>query len=260
MKQTAYSFNPSWKLSLAVFVAIFTLVHLFYEGVIRPTAAAAVAQHGIEAAKNIWVIIADFEQQLCFTLGLYALFIILYKIGRIQKEEGLFTTDFFLVGKNKEEQGEPVDLTATLEVLKQSSRASSPAISTWITCIKRYLNTNNVQHAADSIKDSIELLEEELESANTTIQYITWAIPSLGFVGTVRGISSALAQANLALEEGNMQPMIESLGLAFNSTLIALLISLVLMLLFSTMNNRQDNMVIKTRKSCEEYLLDKLHD
>ena len=111
------------------------------------------------------MIIADFEQQLCFTLGLYAFFIIVYKIGRIQKEEGLFNTDFFLVGKSKTEQEEPVDLKATLDVLTQSSRASSPAISTWIICIKRYLNTNNVQHAADSIKDSIELLEEELESS-----------------------------------------------------------------------------------------------
>ena len=57
------------------------------------------------------------------------------------------------------------------------------------------------------------------------IRYISWAIPSIGFIGTVRGIGEALAQADKAVQ-GDIAGVTQSLGVAFNSTFIALLISI----------------------------------
>ena len=62
------------------------------------------------------------------------------------------------------------------------------------------------------------------------IRYISWAIPSIGFIGTVRGIGEALAQADKAVQ-GDIAGVTQSLGVAFNSTFIALLISIFLMFL-----------------------------
>ena len=62
------------------------------------------------------------------------------------------------------------------------------------------------------------------------IRYIAWTIPSVGFIGTVRGIGQALSQAHLAVE-GDITAITDSLGTAFNSTFIALLISIVVMFL-----------------------------
>ena len=57
------------------------------------------------------------------------------------------------------------------------------------------------------------------------VRYITWAIPSIGFIGTVRGISLALGQAHEAVQ-GDILGVTLSLGVAFNSTFVALIISL----------------------------------
>ena len=116
-----------------------------------------------------------------------------------------------------------------------------------------------MQHAADAIHASVENIAAQLESGNNVIRYIIWAIPSIGFVGTVRGIGAALAQADAALD-GDIAGMTASLGVAFNSTLVALFISLILMLLMHLLNGRQDTMVIRTQESCEHHLLSHLHN
>ena len=47
------------------------------------------------------------------------------------------------------------------------------------------------------------------------IRYIVWAIPSIGFIGTVRGIGQALGQAHRAVE-GDIVGVTASLGVAFS--------------------------------------------
>ena len=60
------------------------------------------------------------------------------------------------------------------------------------------------------------------------VRYITWAIPSIGFIGTVRGIGDALGQAYKAVE-GDISGVTVSLGVAFNSTFVALVLSIIMM-------------------------------
>ena len=86
------------------------------------------------------------------------------------------------------------------------------------------------------------------------IRYLIWAIPSIGFIGTVRGIGQALSQADEALA-GNIAGMVDSLGLAFNSTLVALLISIFLMFLFHQLQRLQDSQIVETQSYCDKYLL-----
>jgi len=75
------------------------------------------------------------------------------------------------------------------------------------------------------------------------VRYIAWAIPSVGFIGTVRGISEALGQADMAIQ-GDIRGVTSSLGLAFNSTFIALLLSIGLMLLVHLLQSRQETLII----------------
>lgn len=78
------------------------------------------------------------------------------------------------------------------------------------------------------------------ESANFYIipRYINWAIPILGFIGTVLGISLAAdgiqriigSQQGLAQMSSELGEAISPLGIAFDTTLIALSLSIVLAL------------------------------
>lgn len=278
MKNHNDGMNPSWVLSGAILVASFTITHLLFEGVIRPNAAIAVAAEGTTAMQNLYVIFKDLEQQLCISAAIYCIFLMAYKLVSLVGEEDFYTRDFlqgnFSITNTSANNGadaddelaeiavtgdQPVlDIDSALATLENSKYKDNSAIATWINCLKRYKNTHNVQHASDAIESSVEALAMQLESGNNMIRYIIWAIPSIGFVGTVRGIGQALAQADEALA-GDIAGMVASLGVAFNSTFVALLISLLLMFLLHILQSRQDQMVINTQRSCEKNLLAHLH-
>jgi len=95
---------------------------------------------------------------------------------------------------------------------------------------------------------------ERLESELSMVRYIAWAIPSIGFIGTVRGIGDALAQAHKAVE-GDITGVTQSLGVAFNSTFIALVISIVLMFFIYQLQLMQERLVLDTEYYCDEYLI-----
>ena len=252
--------NPDWMLSSLVFVVVFITLHFLFEGFIRPN-AESILQQGSTANLNIFVILKDIEQQLCFSAALYCLFLMAYKFFRLMDEENFYTRDFLQKHNQDNDEADDSDLLdveAAIQTLQASQYRDNSAIATWINCLKRYKNTHNVQHASDAIAASVEALYMQLESGNNMIRYIIWAIPSIGFVGTVRGIGQALAQADEALA-GDITGMTASLGVAFNSTFVALLISLVLMFLLHLLQSRQDQMVINTQRSCEKNLLARLH-
>lgn len=246
--------NPPFWGAVIAFIAVVVAVHLIYAGIIRPNADDALNTLGAGATQNAWVIFKDIEQQICITLFMYSVIIILWKLAIIVfREEPLFTQNFAVSNPDNLE-----GVLRELNELEQNGYEENSAVLTWISAIKRFKSTGNVAHASEAITASIDALAVKLESGNATLRYIVWAIPSIGFVGTVRGIGSALSQAEAAVS-GDISGMVDSLGVAFNSTLVSLLISLVLMALLHLLNRRQDLMVIHTQKSCEDHLMPLLH-
>jgi biopolymer transport protein ExbB/TolQ len=98
---------------------------------------------------------------------------------------------------------------------------------------------------------------ERLDSELAMIRYIAWAIPPIGFIGTVRGIGAALSQANQAVQ-GDITGVTASLGVAFNSTFVALVISIVLMFLMHQLQLQQERLVLDTQEYCDDHLLSRL--
>ena len=85
-------------------------------------------------------------------------------------------------------------------------------------------------------------------------RYIIWAIPSIGFIGTVRGIGEALGQAHRAVE-GDIVGVTVSLGVAFNSTFIALVISIFIMFLMHQLQLAQERLVLDSQNYCDVSLI-----
>ena len=70
----------------------------------------------------------------------------------------------------------------------------------------------------------------------------------------MRGIGEALGQAHKAVE-GDIAGVTQSLGVAFNSTFIALLISIVLMFLLHQLQLQQERLVLDTGTYLDRYLI-----
>ena len=112
-------------------------------------------------------------------------------------------------------------------------------------------DTTNVSISTHTM---VETEADRLESELSMIRYIAWAIPSIGFIGTVRGIGSALSLAHRAVD-GDISGVTQNLGVAFNSTFIALLISIVIMFLVHQLQLLQERQVFETEVYTDQNLI-----
>jgi len=126
-----------------------------------------------------------------------------------------------------------------------------------LAAMQRFRATRSIQDASAIAREVCDAESDRLDSELAMIRYIAWAIPSIGFIGTVRGIGDALGQAHRAVQ-GDISGVTESLGTAFNSTFIALLLSLALMFVLHQLQLRQERLVLDTGGYVDEHLLQHL--
>ncbi|WP_438971870.1 MotA/TolQ/ExbB proton channel family protein [Methylophaga sp.] len=250
--------------NFAALVLSVIVVHMLYIGYIRPEAAQLIdfaASQGQTAPRNIVVLIKDYEQQICFILLLWGCFLIAGAYREILKTKYLYSVD--LINDVKIENAADTTARHDLDVNGIIDRLDkdipedcrkSPLVHTLRSALWRYSSTDNVQNLSDAIESNLEAIAVKQDSENSMIRYLIWAIPSIGFIGTVRGIGQALSQADEALA-GDISGMTDSLGIAFNSTLVALLISIFLMFLFHQLQRLQDSQIVDTQDYCDKYLL-----
>jgi biopolymer transport protein ExbB/TolQ len=237
------------------------IVHMIYIGYVRPEANALIEVAQEEGRQSVprdaVVIVKDYEQEICFVLMLWGCFLITNSYREILKTKYLFSVDLI---EDKDEDKDSLDVDSIIEKLDKQipeDCLSSPLVQTLRSSLWRYSATRNVQNLSDAIESNLDALAVRQDSENTMIRYLIWAIPSIGFIGTVRGIGQALSLADQALA-GDITGMTDSLGVAFNSTLVALLISIFLMFLFHQLQRLQDTQILDTQEYCEKYLLNRI--
>ncbi len=243
--------------NVLVLAGVFIAVHLVYIGLIRPQAELvieAARQAGQSAPRNLFVILKDLEQEICIVLMFYGLYLMAVRYTKLVSRRYLFTVDLL--------QDAGADRTGLGNVLEELEKlpghiTGTPLVETLKASLRRYLITRDVQNTSDAINASVEAQGVRLEAENSTIRYLIWAIPSVGFIGTVRGIGQALSQAEKALA-GDIATMTDSLGVAFNSTFVALLISIFLMFFLHQLQRAQDGVLVETQAYCEKFLLNRI--
>ena len=87
---------------------------------------------------------------------------------------------------------------------------------------------NSTGDIEDHLKYLAELAAERLHTSYALVRTITWAIPILGFLGTVMGITIAIGHLDFAAYDSSMEGVIGGLAVAFDTTSLALALSLVL--------------------------------
>ena len=244
----------------ALIIAVI-VVHAVYVSVVRPNAAEVIAQQQLEAQNNpeyvrersTWVLIKDLEQEACFILMFWALAIMGYKASDILKERKLLDIELIPIAEGMRILPEDTREFARQVQALPEDQQNMVLPRALLNALRRFSSTRNIQDVSSSTRTVFESEAERLESELSMIRYISWAIPSIGFIGTVRGIGEALAQADRAVE-GDIAGVTQSLGVAFNSTFIALLISIFLMFLVYQIQLLQERLVFDS----ENYVNDKL--
>lgn len=251
--------------TFALLVLIAVLVHVFYTFYIRPVAAgwqeaqlaAVAADPDYKPRRSVWVIMKDPEQESCIILGIWALVLAFRKYRALGRHREQLDAGLLKVPAGYRILPEDVrEYSHRIEALPPAERNLIPA-RTVQRALKRFGETSNVQDAATSVHDYCESEASRLDSELSLIRFCVWAIPALGFVGTVRGIGEALAGAQTALR-GDTGPVTSGLGVAFNSTLVALLISIILMYVIHELQLRSERLVLDTELHVDDAVISNL--
>jgi biopolymer transport protein ExbB/TolQ len=238
------------------------VVHAIYVAVIRPDARAFMEQEAQNmqadpnyvAKRSLAVIVKDYEQEACFILMLWAFAIIIYKAVVAHRQRQLLDKELILLSEDMRILPQDTrELSRRIQALPAAAQAFLlPRALT--VALQRFAATGNIQDVSTSVREISESEAERMESELSIIRYIAWAIPSIGFIGTVRGIGDALGQAHKAVT-GDITGVTQSLGVAFNSTFIALVISIVLMFFIHQLQLMQERLVLDTEYYCDEHLI-----
>jgi biopolymer transport protein ExbB/TolQ len=238
------------------------IVHAFYVSIVRPNATEVLAVQAVERETNpdyitersTWILIKDMEQEACFVLLFWALAIMGYKTRTLLEERTLLDVELIPIADGMRILPEDTrEFARQVQALPDEGQKMLLPRAL-LNALRRFSTTRNIQDVSSSSNTIFESEADRLESELSMIRYISWAIPSIGFIGTVRGIGEALAQADKAVQ-GDIAGVTQSLGVAFNSTFIALLLSIFLMFLVYQLQLLQERLVFDSQIYVEDKLI-----
>lgn len=118
----------------------------------------------------------------------------------------------------------------------------------------------HVRHrgSADALDDELKYLSD-LDASRAHAGYglfrvIVWAIPILGFLGTVIGITMALNSVDLQSPDQSMLQVLNGLGLKFDTTALALTLSMALMFVHFSVEQAETSLLERVDRRVEQEL------
>jgi len=247
---------------VAALITSVIIVHMAYVAVIRPNAEIVSQQQEYlqqtdpeyTPERSIYVVLRDFEQETCIILFLWATAIIGLKAKQTLGDRKLLDRNLLQVTEGTSILPQDArNFARPLQALSDDERVTLLPRAL-IAGLHRFQSTQSIQDVSTTVKDVCESEADRMETELAIVRYIAWAIPSIGFLGTVRGIGTALGQAYQAVN-GDIVGVTVSLGVAFNSTFVALVVSIILMFVLHQLQLVQDRLVLDCQTYCDERMI-----
>ncbi|NNG02863.1 MAG: hypothetical protein HKM95_02025 [Inquilinus sp.] len=128
--------------------------------------------------------------------------------------------------------------------------------------ILQFRTSRSIDQASSLLNSSLELYLHEIDLRYSMVRYVVWAIPTLGFIGTVIGISLALAFAGQVdvQDPTLLAELTKRLAVAFNTTLLALVMAAVLVLIQHIVQAREEGALNAVGQYCLDNLINRLYE
>ena len=123
----------------------------------------------------------------------------------------------------------------------------------------KYRLSKSSSEVLDLVDAQVRIYQEEMESEQSFISYVAWAIPSVGFIGTVIGIAASLGYAGAVSTPEGITKVTDMLSVAFDTTLVALALSIILMFGIHNLRKRQDSLFAHINAYLIENLINRFY-
>lgn len=147
-----------------------------------------------------------------------------------------------------------------------------PGSSFLVQRVLRGLEHFSVRRSASEVSTVLasqsDLDNNAVSSSYALLNVFIWAIPILGFIGTVQGLGQAVGNLSGSLQgatdidsvKGALGGITAGLGVAFDTTLVALIMALFLKFPASSLQKSEEDLLNWVDEYCNENLLKRLQD
>ena len=133
--------------------------------------------------------------------------------------------------------------------------------------LEHFKSRTSVPEVQEYLATQAEIDASSVDSGYTLLRAFIWAVPILGFIGTVMGISAAVGGLNTSISEGTGQQLMLGLGqvtqglsTAFDTTLLALTMAILLLFPTESLRKAEYGMLDRIELFANESLLRRMSD
>ena len=127
-------------------------------------------------------------------------------------------------------------------------------------------NIGRVSDIEEILRSQAENDESVTESTYTLMKGFIWAIPVLGFIGTVQGLSVAIGgfgevlgkTAEMSEIRASLQSVTGGLAVAFETTFIALVLAVCIQLIMTAIKGKEEAFLDACNEYCHQHITSKL--
>lgn len=212
----------------------------------------------IRASRAVAIILErGWTPYVMISLFILAMVILFVKWRKLAFQRKAFKIELIPVGDNFA-LGSDTALDV-IKVLKES--VDDPKRFVLFNRIERALlnlkNVGNLSDVSEMLRSQAENDESHMDSSYSLLAGIVWVIPILGFIGTVTGLSGAIggfgavlnADATVSSLRDSLAPVTGNLGIAFDTTFIALVFAMSIQML-TTLLRKEEELFLD---ACRDY-------
>ena len=202
------------------------------------------------------------EQIVCYIAFTWALLILFAKKAEVARQSEAFSLN--LLSHDSSHRILPEDARLLQRKIADQAKEKGPFILSQLleTALNRFGITKSSSDVVDAVRMQSDVVIDRMVTSMSTVNYLAWSLPAIGFLGTVRGLAGSLSMG------GDTDKAIGSfikeatshLNVAFDCTLVALALSIVLMFFLQVIQKDEENLVLDCKQYCLDNLVAKLDD
>jgi biopolymer transport protein ExbB/TolQ len=166
-----------------------------------------------------------------------------------------------------------IDLTDDEEIQDLRTNIAQSDAFGWSIVLNRldrllalWLGSKDISRVADWLNSESERDSSAFDSTYATVRVLIWAIPIMGFIGTVMGLGNAISgfgdflagSAELSQIKDAIGQVTMGLGVAFDTTLLALVLSVFVMFPLSSIQRREETLFVEIDNYLDDSLVSHL--
>ncbi len=203
------------------------------------------------------------EQVACYLCFVWASLVLIVRYREVSRQRTAFRLE--LLPTDEGARILPEDARPLSRKVEQVSTRGGPYILA--NMIRLGLGKYAISKAATDVAEVVRN-QADIEYGRLTasmgglVSYLAWAIPAIGFIGTVRGLAGSFGLGGSQdIDNATfLRVATDQLKIAFDCTLVALVLSIGLMYLLHSVQRSEETLVIDCQEYCQEHLLLRLYD